>query len=118
MRWEVESALIDFDQQQLYSFFACRFRSRTPGPPRRRDLNKLSGLEPAEPARRYERENFGELIQIDIKKLGRIGSVGHHVTGRQPGLVNRHHGVGVRSCLHRRCLAGRFCSGPARPAMK
>jgi hypothetical protein len=30
----------------------------------------------AEPVRRYERENPGELILLDIKKLGRIGSVG------------------------------------------
>jgi hypothetical protein len=36
-------------------------------------LNKLSALEPAEPVRRYERENPGELIHIDIKKLGRSG---------------------------------------------
>ena len=39
-------------------------------------LNKLNALEPAEPVRRYERENPGDLIHIDIKKLGRIGSVG------------------------------------------
>jgi AraC-like DNA-binding protein len=43
---------------------------------RRLGLNKLNALEPAEPVRRYERENPGELIHIDIKKLGRIGSVG------------------------------------------
>ena len=42
---------------------------------RRRGLNKLSALEPAEPVRRYEREKAGELIHLDIKKLGRIGSV-------------------------------------------
>ena len=30
-------------------------------------LNKLKALEPAEPVRRYERENPGELIHIDIK---------------------------------------------------
>ena len=29
-------------------------------------------LEPAEPVRRYEREHPGEMIHIDIKKLGRI----------------------------------------------
>src|SRR5215813_11916018 len=49
---------------------------------KRRGLNKLSALEPAEPIRRYERETAGELIHIDIKKLGRIGSVGHRITGR------------------------------------
>ena len=69
---------------------------------RRLGLNKLSALEPAEPVRRYERENPGELIHIDIKKLGRIGSVGHRITGRQPGVVNRHHGIGwefVHACI-------------------
>ena len=57
-------------------------------------MNKLSALEPAEPVRRYEREHAGELIHLDIKKLGRIGSVGHRITGRYPGAVNRHHGIG------------------------
>src|SRR6516165_5299844 len=47
---------------------------------RRLSLNKLSTLEP-QPVRRYEREKPGELIHIDIKKLGRIGSVGHRITG-------------------------------------
>jgi len=37
-----------------------------------------------EPARRYERERPGELIHIDVKKLGRIhGGAGKRVTGRQ-----------------------------------
>ena len=48
---------------------------------RRMGLNKLSALEPAEPVRRYEREHPGELIHIDIKKLGKIGVVGHRITG-------------------------------------
>ena len=61
---------------------------------RRFGLNKLSALEPAEPVRRYEREHPGRLIHLDIKKLGRIGSVGHRITGRYPGAVNRHHGIG------------------------
>jgi transposase InsO family protein len=69
---------------------------------RRLGLNKLSALEPAEPTRRYERENPGELIHLDIKKLGRIGSVGHRITGRHPGMINRHHGIGwefVHVCI-------------------
>jgi transposase InsO family protein len=60
---------------------------------RRLGLNNLCALEP-EPVRRYERENPGELIHLDIKKLGRIGSVGHRITGRQTGVVNRHLGIG------------------------
>jgi transposase len=39
---------------------------------RRLGLNRLSALEPAEPVRRYEREHPGEIIHIDIKKLGRF----------------------------------------------
>jgi transposase InsO family protein len=68
---------------------------------RRLGLNKLSALEP-EPVRRYERENPGELIHIDIKKLGRIGCVGHRITGRQTGVINRHLGIGwefVHVCI-------------------
>jgi transposase InsO family protein len=68
---------------------------------RRLGLNKLSTLE-REPVRRYEREKPGELIHIDIKKLGRIGSVGHLTTGRQTGVVNRHLGIGwefVHVCI-------------------
>jgi transposase InsO family protein len=37
-----------------------------------------------EPAVRYERERPGELIHIDVKKLGRIhGGAGHRMTGRK-----------------------------------
>src|ERR1700761_8476269 len=69
---------------------------------RRLGLNKFSAIEPAEPVRRYEREHPGELIHLDIKKLGRIGSVGHRITGRYPGAVNPHHGIGwefVHVCI-------------------
>jgi transposase InsO family protein len=47
-------------------------------------LGKLSRLGPAEPVRRYERSRPGELIHIDVKKLGRIGphGAGHRVLGR------------------------------------
>jgi transposase InsO family protein len=48
---------------------------------RRLGLNRIQALEPAEPVRRYEREHPGELIHIDIKKLGRFEQVGHRITG-------------------------------------
>jgi transposase InsO family protein len=50
-------------------------------------LGKLSRLGPQEPIRRYERSRPGELIHIDVKKLGRIGpnKAGHRVTGRRIG---------------------------------
>jgi transposase InsO family protein len=39
-----------------------------------------------EPARRYERERPGELVHIDVKKLGRIeGGAGHRIAGRPRG---------------------------------
>jgi transposase InsO family protein len=44
-------------------------------------LNKLKALDPPAPVRRYERETPGELIHIDIKKLGRFETVGHRITG-------------------------------------
>ena len=55
---------------------------------RRLGLNRLSALEPAEPVRRYEREHPGELIHIDIKKLGRFDRPGHRVTGDRTGQSN------------------------------
>ncbi len=44
-------------------------------------LGRLSRLEPPEPANRYERKRPGELVHIDVKKLGRIRGAGHRVTG-------------------------------------
>jgi transposase InsO family protein len=52
---------------------------------RRLGLNSLKALEPAEPVRRYERDHPGELIHIDIKKLGRINGIGHRITGDRRG---------------------------------
>ena len=48
---------------------------------RRAGLSRLRDIEPAEPVRRYEREHPGEMIHIDIKKLGRFSQVGHRITG-------------------------------------
>jgi transposase InsO family protein len=56
---------------------------------RRLGLNKLSALEPPQAVRRYEREQPGELIHIDIKKLGRIEGIGHRITGDRRGQSNR-----------------------------
>jgi transposase InsO family protein len=48
---------------------------------KRLGLNRLSALEPAQPPRRYQRDRPGELIHIDIKKLGRFSTPGHRVRG-------------------------------------
>lgn len=47
-------------------------------------LNRLSHLEPPEPPNRYCRRHPGELIHVDVKKLGRFNQPGHRVTGRGP----------------------------------
>src|SRR3954462_3450676 len=46
-------------------------------------LGKLSRLEPPEPPNRYERRHPGELIHVDVKKLGVITGAGHRITGRR-----------------------------------
>ena len=49
-------------------------------------LNRLSKLEPAPVYRRYERAEPGELLHLDVKKLGRIVKVGHRITGDRHGV--------------------------------
>jgi transposase InsO family protein len=46
-------------------------------------LGKLSRLEPLEPPNRYERRHPGELLHIDVKKLGVINGAGWRVTGNR-----------------------------------
>jgi transposase InsO family protein len=48
---------------------------------RRLRLARLRTLAPPEPIRRYERARPGELVHVDIKKLGRIAGIGHRITG-------------------------------------
>jgi transposase InsO family protein len=55
---------------------------------RRLGLNRIAALEPAAPVRRYERARPGEMIHIDIKKLGRFNKVGHRITGDRTGQSN------------------------------
>ena len=68
---------------------------------RRLGLNRLKMLEPAEPVRRYERACPGELIHLDIKKLGRFSRTGHRATGMRTE-QSRSRGVGwefVHVCI-------------------
>jgi transposase InsO family protein len=60
---------------------------------RRLGLNRLARLEPRPPVIRYERDHPGELIHIDIKKLGRIDGIGHRITGDRHGQSNKR-GIG------------------------
>jgi transposase InsO family protein len=54
-------------------------------------LNRLSKLAPAPVYRRYERAEPGELLHLDVKKLGRIIKVGHRITADRTG-----HGTGTK----------------------
>jgi transposase InsO family protein len=68
---------------------------------KRLGLNRLSALEPAEPPRRYQRDRPGELIHIDIKKLGKFNRIGHRITGDRTGQSNSR-GIGwefVHVCI-------------------
>ena len=57
----------------------------------RNGLGKLPRLKPEEPANSYERPRAGELVHIDVKKLGRIGRPGHRVNGDR---TTRTRGIG------------------------
>jgi transposase InsO family protein len=50
---------------------------------RRLGLGKRSRLEPPEPPNRYERARPGELVHVDVKKLGRFGTAGKRMVGRR-----------------------------------
>jgi transposase InsO family protein len=52
---------------------------------KRLGLGKRSRLDPVEPPNRYERRHPGELVHVDIKKLGRISArgAGHRVLGHR-----------------------------------
>ena len=68
---------------------------------RRLGLGLLRALTPPSVVRRYERDRPGELLHLDVKKLGRFDSPGHRVTGVR-GKRNRSRGAGwefVHVCI-------------------
>ncbi len=62
----------------------------------RRGLSRIKSLEPPEPIVRYEREAPGDLVHVDVKKLGCIGRVGHRIHGDR---TTRVRGIGWE-CVH------------------
>jgi transposase InsO family protein len=60
-------------------------------------LNRLSRLGPPEAPNRYERRRPGELVHLDVKKLGRFARPGHRVTGRGAPGATAHCGAGWES---------------------
>jgi transposase InsO family protein len=67
-------------------------RSTVAGWLTRRGLGRLASLTETAPVRRYQRERPGELIHLDIKKLGRFARTGHRITGERRG--HRSEGAG------------------------
>ncbi len=74
----------------------------------RAGLRRLRDRTPAEPVKRYERQNPGDMIHIAIKKLGRFNRVSHMITGDRTG-KSKSRGVGwefVHVCVDdATCLA-------------
>ncbi len=58
---------------------------------KRHGLERLKKLDPPVPIRRYERSRPGELVHLDIKKLGRVKGLGHRITGTR---VHKNRGIG------------------------
>ncbi len=66
---------------------------------KRHGLERLKYLDPPLPVQRYEKTYPGELVHLDIKKLGRIGRVGHRIHGDR---TTRVRGIGwefVHVCI-------------------
>jgi transposase InsO family protein len=89
--------VIALRQQRRTGRFICQ-RLRLSGASvsrilRRARLSRWRDLEPRAPVQRYQREHPGELLHLDVKKLGRIQGIGHRIHGdRRYALRNR--GIG------------------------
>lgn len=55
---------------------------------RRAGLSRLRDLEPAAPVCRHERDHPGDMIHLDIKRLGKFERTGHRITGDRTGQSN------------------------------
>jgi len=51
----------------------------------RAGMSRLRSLDPPEPPNRYETPRPGQLVHIDVKKLGRIDRIGHRISGTRVG---------------------------------
>jgi transposase InsO family protein len=74
---------------------------------KRLGLGKRSRLEPPEPPNRYERRHPGELVHVDIKRLGRISArgaghrvLGHRASQHRPRINGRQRGVTGHEFVH------------------
>jgi transposase InsO family protein len=89
LRRPTPSFLIEqVEQLRRQRWAACRIARHTSLSPatvsrilRRLKLNRIRDLDPAPPIQRYEHAAPGDLLHLDIKKLGRFGCVGHRIHG-------------------------------------
>jgi transposase InsO family protein len=56
---------------------------------RRLHLSRIRDLEPPPPVIRYEHPRPGDLLHLDIKKIGRFQAVGCRITGHRQGRIHR-----------------------------
>ena len=94
-------------------------------------LNRLSRLEPKPPVIRYEPKAPGDMIHLDIKKLGRIDGVGKRIHGDR-SRRGRSAGWGFLTCARaataawlrprpdpgRTTCGSSFCACPAGPPLE
>ena len=89
---EVEQHIITLRRQRFTGQHIARETKVAPATVsrvlRRARLSRIRDLEPPEPVRRYERDHPGDIIHIDIKRLGRFEQPGHRVTGDRTGQSN------------------------------
>lgn len=82
---ELELAVLALRRQRLTLVHIARqlglSRSTVARMCARAGLQRLARLQPAPMVQRYERAEPGELLHLDIKKLGRIERIGHRITG-------------------------------------
>ena len=60
---------------------------------KRNALSRLRALEPVQPIVRYEWPHPGDMLHLDVKKLGRIKGLGHRITGNRVGQT-KNRGIG------------------------
>lgn len=58
---------------------------------KRNGMSRLRALEPVTPVKRYEWDEPGDMLHLDVKKLGRIKGIGHRITGSRNA---RNRGIG------------------------
>jgi transposase InsO family protein len=66
-------------------------RSRVARVLRKHGLSRLRSLEPPIPVKRYEWARPGDMLHLDVKKLGKVKGLGHRITGVR---IHKNRGIG------------------------